>query len=52
MPVGSRLRARMTLLSATPIEGSGLQMAWTVAIEREGADKPVCVAEALVRRYP
>ena len=52
VPVGSRLRARMTLLSATPIEGNGLQMAWSVAIEREGADKPVCVAEALVRRYP
>jgi acyl dehydratase len=50
--VGSRLRGRMTLLSATPIDGEGLQMAWSVAIEREGADKPVCVAEALVRRYP
>lgn len=52
VPVGSRLRARMTLLSATPIDGNGLQMAWLVAIEREGAEKPVCVAEALVRRYP
>lgn len=52
VPVGSRLRARMTLLSAAPIEGDGLQMAWSVAIEREGAEKPVCVAEALVRRYP
>ena len=52
VPVGSRLRARMSLLSAEPIEGNGLQMAWAVAIERDGADKPVCVAEALVRRYP
>ena len=52
VPVGSRLRARMTLLSAEPIDGNGLQMAWAVAIEREGAEKPVCVAEALVRRYP
>ncbi len=52
VPVGSRLRARMTLLSAEPIEGKGLQMAWNVTVEREGADKPVCVAEALVRRYP
>jgi acyl dehydratase len=52
VPVGSRLRARMTLMSATPIEGNGLQMAWSVAIEREGSEKPVCVAEALVRRYP
>ena len=52
VPVGSRLRARMTLLSAEPIEGSGLQMAWQVTVEREGAAKPVCVAESLVRRYP
>lgn len=52
VPVGSRLRAHMSLLSATPIEHNGLQMGWSVSVEREGADKPVCVAEALVRRYP
>ena len=52
VPVGSRLRARMTLLSAEPIEAGGLQMAWDVTVEREGAAKPVCVAESLVRRYP
>ena len=52
VPVGSRLRARMKLLSAKPIDGSGLQMAWEVTVEREGAAKPVCVAESLVRRYP
>jgi len=52
VPVGSRLRARMKLLSAEPIEGSGVQMAWEVTVEREGAAKPVCVAESLARRYP
>jgi acyl dehydratase len=52
VPVGSRLRARMTLLTAQPIEGDGIQMTWGVAVEREGVDKPVCVAESLVRRYP
>jgi len=52
VPVGSRLRGRMTLLSAEPIAGDGLQMVWSVAVEREGSDKPVCVAESLVRRYP
>ena len=52
VPVGSRLRARMKLLSAEPIEGSGMQMAWEVTVEREGATKPVCVAESLMRRYP
>lgn len=52
VPVGSRLRARMTLMSAEPVAGDGLQLTWSVAIEREGVDKPVCVAESLVRRYP
>jgi len=51
VPVGSRLRARMKLLSCEPIEGNGVQMAWEVRIEREGSDKPVCVAESLTRRY-
>jgi acyl dehydratase len=50
--VGSRLRARMKLLSAEPCAPDGVQMAWEVTVEREGSDKPVCVAESLVRRYP
>ncbi len=51
VPVGSRLRARMKLLASDPIDGNGVQMRWEVTVEREGADKPVCVAESLVRRY-
>ena len=52
VPVGSRLRARMKLLAAEPIDNAGLQMAWEVTVLREGSEKPVCVAESLVRRYP
>ena len=52
VPVGSRLRARMKLLACEPIENGGMQMAWLVTVEREGSDKPVCVAESLSRRYP
>ncbi|OGB47511.1 MAG: dehydratase [Burkholderiales bacterium RIFCSPLOWO2_12_67_14] len=52
VPVGSRLRARLTLLAAEPIEHQGLQLTWSVVVERDGADKPVCVAESLVRLYP
>ena len=52
VPVGSRLRARMTLLAAEPVAGDGMQMTWQVQIEREGGDKPVCVAESLARYYP
>ena len=50
VPVGSRLRARMTLLACDPVDG-GVQVTWSVTVEREGADKPVCVAESLARYY-
>lgn len=52
VPVGSRVRARMSLLTAEPIDHQGLQMTWQVQVEREGMDKPVCVAESIVRRFP
>lgn len=52
VPVGSRLRARLTLQAIEPIEQGGQQMTWGVVVEREGADKPVCFAESLVRQYP
>lgn len=52
VPVGSRLRGRMHLLAAQPIASHGIQLCWQVTVEREGTDKPVCVAESLVRRYP
>lgn len=49
--VGSRLRARLKLLTSEPIEGNGFQMVWEVTVEQEGASKPACVAESIVRRY-
>lgn len=52
VPVGSRLRARMKLLKSEPIDNGGAQMTWEVVIEREGATKPVCVAESVARHYP
>ncbi|TAG25488.1 MAG: MaoC family dehydratase [Burkholderiales bacterium] len=56
VPVGSRLRARLKLLATESVAGpggsTGVQMTWEVKIEREGSDKPVCVAESLARRYP
>lgn len=51
VPVGSKLRARITLKSAEPIEPNGFQMTYSVLVEREGSDKPVCVAETIARRY-
>ena len=50
VPVGSRLRSRMQLLEATPVEG-GQQLVWKNTLDREGSDKPVCVAESLARNF-
>jgi acyl dehydratase len=50
LPSGSRVRARWRLLAADPIDG-GLQLDWEAAIEREGGERPVCVAEFLIRAY-
>jgi acyl dehydratase len=49
--VGSRVRGRIMLLAVDDIP-DGAQMTWQVTIEREGGDKPVCVAELVSRRYP
>lgn len=51
VPVGSRLRAHLYLQASEPIEPAGRQLTWQVRIEREGSDKPVCVAEFLARLY-
>jgi acyl dehydratase len=50
VPVGSRVRARMALMTVEDITG-GAQVTWLVTIEREGGDKPVCVAESVSRRF-
>ena len=52
VPVGCRLRGRLKLLAADAIDKGGYQFTVGVTIEREGSDKPVCVAESLTRRYP
>ncbi len=50
VPVGSRLRGQFKLLAFEPIEG-GAQLTMQVTMQREGSDKPVCIAESLARRY-
>ncbi len=51
VPSGSRIRARITLQSVDAVAG-GFQVTWLATIEREGGDKPACVAEWMVRYYP
>ena len=51
VPVGSEVRARMKLLSIGDLPDNGAQMVWEITFERKGADRPVCVAESISRRY-
>ncbi|MBZ4016201.1 MaoC family dehydratase [Streptomyces purpurogeneiscleroticus] len=50
VPVGSRLRATAKIAEVTEVPG-GVQLTTTVTVEREGGDKPVCVAESVSRFY-
>ena len=50
VPEGSRLRAHFRLAACEAVAG-GVQLTIDATIEREGGDKPVCVAQMLARRY-
>ena len=50
VPSGSRLRGHFKLTKYEPLEG-GAQITCEITMEREGSDKPVCVAESIARRY-
>ncbi|MFE7776751.1 MaoC family dehydratase [Streptomyces sp. NPDC057445] len=50
VPVGSRLRATAALKSVEEA-GGGVQVTAVVTVEREGGDKPVCVAESVSRYF-
>lgn len=50
VPVGSLIRPRVTLQSIEELPG-GQQLVWSVVVERQGGEKPCCVAEWLVRHY-
>jgi acyl dehydratase len=50
VPSGSRVRATAKLLSVEDVPG-GVQVTSAITVEREGGDKPVCVAETVSRIY-
>jgi acyl dehydratase len=50
MHTGRRMRGRFTLLALERLEGC-VQNVWLYTAEQEGADKPVCVAEVVLRQY-
>jgi acyl dehydratase len=50
LPAGAKIRGRFTLSKYEKLDG-GVQVTWSVSIEREGSDKPVMVAESIGRHY-
>jgi acyl dehydratase len=50
VPVGSRLRATAKVRDVADVAG-GVQVTVAFSVEREGGDKPVCVAESVSRYY-
>ena len=50
VPVGSKIRASIKILSIDELPG-GAHVVNEVTIERDGGDKPCCVAETVARYY-
>lgn len=50
VPVDSRLRGRFVLAAFEALPG-GAQLTMNATVEREGADKPVCVAQPVSRMF-
>lgn len=48
VPAGSKVRLRATLAAVDPVPG-GVQITVDAVIERDGGDRPVCVAQAIFR---
>lgn len=49
VPVGARVRGNAELASIEDVRGGGVQAVVRITVEREGSERPVCVAEVLVR---
>ena len=51
VPVGSRIRAGATLVSVETVADGSFQIVVDFVIERDGAEKPCCIAQGLYRFY-
>ncbi|MCW2501758.1 MAG: enoyl-CoA hydratase [Actinomycetia bacterium] len=51
VPAGAKIRAAATLVSVEEIKGDGVQVVVDFTVERDGSDKPACVAQAVHRYY-
>ena len=51
VPVGSRVRARSTVVDVEDLGNGATQLTLSTAIEIDGSAKPACVAESVVRFF-
>ena len=51
VPAGSRLRGRIRLVAAEPMQGGGLRVTLQTTVEIEGSERPACVAETMAVHY-
>ena len=54
VPVNAQVRARFQLFAAKALpspQGLAFELTWDVVFEMNGQDKPVCIAQCVVRRY-
>lgn len=51
VPVGSRIRAGGTLVSVETVADGSFQVVVDFVVEREGSEKPCCIAQGMFRFY-
>jgi acyl dehydratase len=51
LPVDSQVRASFAVTSVDDVDAAGVQVVWNVTLERQGSERPVCVAEFITRHY-
>ena len=51
VPAGSKIRARITLVSTKDIPPNAIEVVFNTTVEIEGGEKPCCVAESVARYY-
>jgi acyl dehydratase len=51
VPVDSQVRACFAVASVDDVDDAGVQVVWNVTLERQGSERPVCVAEFITRHY-
>ena len=52
LPVGTRIRARLTLDAVSELPKGGVQAHWTATVDAASSERPVCVAQLLARYFP